>query len=169
VLNLGWVLVDANGAELASYNRLWPLPPGDHIHKSELRVHGISEERLQDDGVDAKPELAEFFALVSKALAAKVRVAAHDASFCVARLHYTAAKHKLPLPLRSADMLCTMHEATRHCELRARGSKRLTAPRKEELYRCLFDRAPPGPLHAALPDCRMTVACLMEGVKRKWW
>lgn len=167
VLNLGWVLVDANGSELVSYNRLWRLPPGDHIHKSELRVHGISEERLQHDGVDAKPELAELFALVSEALAAEVRVAAHDASFCMARLHHTAAKHKLHLPLRSADMLCTMHEATRHCELRARGSKRLTAPRKEELYRCLFDRAPPGPLHTALADCRMTVACLVEGVKRK--
>jgi len=171
VLSIGWLLVDAHGAELAAYERLWRLPQHEPIRSAALRVHGISKDRLARDGVAAEPELVEFSALISAALAGNVRIAAHNASFNVARLNHTAAKHKLSPRLRSADMLCTMHYATRHCGLRKRGAKGHTPPGKEALYRFMFGRAPPvRPLHGVLSqDCRMTLACLMEGLKRKWW
>jgi len=169
VLNIGWVLVDANGVELAAYERLWRLPDREHIQSASLREHEISKDRLLRDGVETKPELTEFFRLVSAALAGKVRIVAYNASFNVARLNHTAAKHGLPPQLRSVDMLCTMHGATRHCELRKRGTKSFVAPGKEELYRILFARPPPECLHTALPDCRVMLACLMEGLERKWW
>mmetsp|Transcript_17099 Transcript_17099/g.46237 ORF Transcript_17099/g.46237 Transcript_17099/m.46237 type:complete len:263 (-) Transcript_17099:603-1391(-) len=95
VLNLGCVLVDANGSELASYERLWGLPPDEHIHSASLRVHGISKELLQRNGVETKPELTELSALVRAALTASVRVVAHDAPSNVASLNHTAAKHAL--------------------------------------------------------------------------
>ena len=52
--------------------------------------------------------------------------------------------------------------ATKHCRLRTRGNQRLKAPRNEELYRFLFERAPPGRLHRALADCRVTLASYMS-------
>jgi hypothetical protein len=214
VLNLGWVLATAEGVELAVYERLWRLPPGERIHSKAFKAHGISKARLLQEGVEPKPELAEFFALVAAALAAGVVVAAHNvhmlstscspprppfllcpsalttllcpspavpssplphhsrivqASFDVRHLNHTAHIQKLPPSLRSASMLCTMHNATKHCGLRKRGNKSLKAPRNEELYTFLFKSKPTGQLHSALPDCRVTLKSFIEGRKRKWW
>ena len=95
---------------------------------------------------------------------------AHNASFDVARLNHTAFRHKVGVePLRSASMLCSMHNSTKHCGLRKRGGKSLKTPKNEELYEFLFKRKPPGPLHRALPDCRVTLACFVKGMELKWW
>ena len=169
VLNLGWVLAREDGVELASYDRLWQLPERERIHSRAFKAHRISKAQLMADGVDARPELGEFLALVAAALAAGIRVVAHNASFDVRHLNHTANVHKLPSSLRSASMLCTMHSATKHCGLRKRGDKALKAPSNEELYTFLFKCKPPGQLHRALPDCRVTLASFVEGRKRKWW
>ena len=170
VLDLGWVLADSHGFELAVYYKLWHLPHGERIHSKAFGCHRISAAALQRDGLDPKPEISEFFALVSAALAQKVVVAAHNASFDVGRLNHTARRHQVKVaPLRSALLLCTMHNATKHCGLRNRGSRALKPQRNEELYQHLFKRAPPGPLHRALPDCRVTLACYVKGHDLKWW
>jgi DNA polymerase-3 subunit epsilon len=169
VLQLGWILASTDGAELASYEKLWQLPDGERIHSRAFKAHGITAARLRQDGVKPKPELAEFLALIAAALAAGVRVVAHNASFDVRHLNHTANVQKLPALLRTASMLCTMHGATRHCGLRTRGNKAMKAPRNEELYVFLFKRKPAGQLHSALPDCRVTLTSFIEGHKRKWW
>jgi DNA polymerase III epsilon subunit-like protein len=142
---------------------------GERIHSKAFKAHGISKVRLRDYGVEARPELAEFLALVDAALAMDVRVVAHNASFDVRHLNHTANVQKLPSSLCSASMLCTMYGATKHCGLRKRGNKALKPPRNEELYMFLFKCKPAGQLHSALPDCRVTLASFLEGRKRKWW
>ena len=97
-----------------------------------------------------------------------VRMVAHHAAFDARALNKTAICQGLTPSMRSASMLCTMHNATRHCKLRARGG-RLKAPRNEELFRFLFGRKPAEQLHRALPDCRVTLASYIEGGRRKWW
>ena len=170
VLDHGWVLADSDGNELASYSKLWRLPKGERIHSRAYAAHRIAAKTVLRDGVDPGPELLEFYALVAAALALGVIVAAHNASFDVARLNHTAHRHQLRVaPLRSADLLCTMHNATRRCNLRKKGTKALKQPRNEELYRHFFNRKPPGPLHRALPDCRVTLACFVQGRELKWW
>ena len=169
VLNIGWILADTSGCMLVEYECLWLLPAGERIDRRALKAHGISERRLGREGVLAKPELAEFLALVAAADAVGVRVVAHNASFDVGRLNHTAIRQGLTPSLRSALMLCTMHNATRHCGLRKRGGKQLKAPRNEELYSFLFGRKPSVQLHNALPDCRVTLESYIEGHKRKWW
>ena len=148
---------------------MWRLPNGERIHRKAFEAHGISAAQLQREGVDPKPELAEFLALISAALAVGVRIVAHNVSFDVRHLNHTAHVQKLPSLLRSASMLCTMHGATKHCGLRKRGNKSLKAPRNEELYTFLFKRKPTGQLHSALADCRVTLASYIEGRQRKWW
>jgi hypothetical protein len=96
-------------------------------------------------------------------------VALEQTAFDVRHLNHTAHMQRLPPSLRSASMLCTMHNATKHCGLRKRGNKALKAPRNEELYKFLFKKPPVGQLHSALPDCRVTLASFVEGRKRKWW
>ena len=45
----------------------------------------------------------------------------------------------------------------------------LKPPRNEELFAFLFQRKPTGRLHNALADCRVTLACYIEGRGRMWW
>lgn len=128
------------------------------------------ETDLSREGVDPQAELLEFYALVAAALARGVQVVAHNASFDMARLNHTCVRHHVsPFPLRSAHILCTMHNATKHCGLRKRGGKSLKPPKNEELFRHLFKRSPSGRLHRALPDCRVTLACFVKGRQLHWW
>lgn len=93
VLDIGWVLSDAKGVELASHEQLWKLPSGERIHSRAFAAHGIDANALRRGGVDPKPELQEFYALVAAALALGITVAAHNACFDVARLNQTARRH----------------------------------------------------------------------------
>ena len=116
-----------NSRLISSYGT--KLPRGERIHSRAITKHGISEAQLAQHGVEASPELLEFHALVHAALALSVCVLAHNVSFDVARLNHTAHKFKLKGGvLKFAQMLCTMHTATKHCELRARCGKRVKAP-----------------------------------------
>ena len=169
VLNIGWILANNDGDALVAYERLWCLPSGERIDRRAFAAHGISAAQLKKEGVAAKPEAAEFLALVAAAEAAGVIVVAYNVSFDVGRINDTAIRQGLTPSLRSATMLCTMHNATRHCGLRCRGGKRAKAPRNEELYVFLFGKRPTVQLHSALPDCRVTLASFVEGHKRKWW
>ena len=109
VLDLGWVLADSVGVELAHFQQLWKLPRGERIHSEAFAAHKISLDRLRREGVDPKLEVAEFFALVAAALAMGVIIVAHHASFDVRALNNTVYRHRLKLPpLSSAQMLCTM-------------------------------------------------------------
>ena len=101
VLDIGWVLSDAKGAELASYGQLWKLPSGERIHSRAFAEHGINAAALRRGGADPKPELQEFYALVAAALALGICVAAHNACFDVARLNQTARRHRVQACLRS--------------------------------------------------------------------
>ena len=38
VVNLGWILGDATGKELISYDKLWKLPPREKIHPKVSRT-----------------------------------------------------------------------------------------------------------------------------------
>ena len=78
---------------LAYYSKLWLLAPRESIRSRAFDAHGITAATLQREGVDPKPEILEFFALVSAALALGVVVAAHNASFDVGRLNHTAHRH----------------------------------------------------------------------------
>ena len=170
VLDIGWVLANANGKEFTSYTKLWSLPLHERIHPRAFNAHRISESRLCSEGVDPRLELGELFALIASAMAAGVLVVAHNAAFDVGRLNHTAVKHKLKLPpLLSAYMLCTMHKSAKHCGLRKKGNKALKAPSNEELFQHFFKRKPAGQLHRALPDCRVTLACFVQGRKQLWW
>ena len=63
-VQIGWVLADDAGTELASHQQLWKLPRGERIHSRAITKHGISEAQLAQHGVEASPELLEFHALV---------------------------------------------------------------------------------------------------------
>ena len=148
---------------------MWRRWMWTQLARTAFEAHGISAAQLRTHGVPAKPELAEFLALVAAADACGVRVVAHNASFDVRVLNITAIRQGLKPSLRSASMLCTMHSATSHCGLRKRGGKQAKAPSNAELFLFLFGNRPVVQLHRALPDCHVTLASYVAGRKRKWW
>lgn len=170
IYNLGWIIAGEDGVELASYHQILQLPKGERIHSKAFKAHGISMAEVVRDGHDTKPELGEFIALIVAAIANKVRIVVHNASFQVARVNHTAHQHAIDGgPLCSADMLCAMHNATKHCARRVRRTKRPKAPQIEELYSFLHGHKPTLPMRNALADCQITLASYLEGHCRRWW
>lgn len=52
-VQIGWVLADDAGTELASWHQqLWKLPRGERIHSRAITKHGISEAQLAQHGVE---------------------------------------------------------------------------------------------------------------------
>ena len=51
-VQIGWVLADDAGTELASHQQLWKLPRGERIHSRAITKHGISEAQLAQHGVE---------------------------------------------------------------------------------------------------------------------
>ena len=98
VLDMGWIIADSTGAELASHSKLWRLPPSERIHSKAYQAHRISADTLRRNGSDPSTDLAELFALISAAIALGVCVVAHNASFDVRALNTTAVRHKVKLP-----------------------------------------------------------------------
>lgn len=167
VLQLGWVLADAVGAQLAAYDKLWNLPPRESIDQRSQAKHNITACRLAAEGVSAAEELLEFQALVLASKEKNVQIIAHNTSFSVSRLNHTAHCHRCAhFHLSSAWMLCTMHTATKHCRLRCRGGKGFKAPSNEELYEFLFKHIP---MRQHIADCQVTLSSFLEGRKLKWW
>lgn len=166
VIQMAAVLLDAEGGEMAVYNRLWrtELP----IEPRAEQVHGISVDRLRRDGVPAAGELALLMRVFAAARAAGARLVAHNARFDVARLRQTAARHEMPDPVADAPVLCTMTLAKPRCGLLDRAG-RTKAPTCAELHRLLLGAEFEGPLHDALGDSRMAARCYTAGRERGWW
>eukprot|EP00966_Prymnesium_polylepis_P049219 1139035-Prymnesium_polylepis.1 len=168
VLELGAVLANDAGTELASYDRLWQLPRGERVSSFAYRAHGISTRQVQREGVPALPELKALQALLAACERESIKIVFHNKVFDVARLKHSAKVHGLSGDLSLDSAFCTMQAARPKCDLRdARGATK--APRNEELYRFLFGQAPQARLHRAVADARVTLASFIEGRKREWW
>lgn len=166
VIQMAVVALDAEGAEVAVYNRLWrtetPIDP------RAQQVHGISADRLRRDGVPPGGELALLARVFAAGRAAGAHLVAHNARFDAARLRQTAEHHGLPDPLGDAPLLCTMTLAKPRCGLLDRAG-RAKAPTCAELHRLLLGAEYEGPLHDALGDSRMAARCYTAGRRKGWW
>jgi DNA polymerase III alpha subunit (gram-positive type) len=155
---LGWVINDRSGKELKCYEKLWKLPSNSRvaIHRKASDKHLIFKDTLRREGVHAQAELKRFAAIVGAAKRAGVRLVAHNKSFDVRLLNQTASAHGVEPFMATADVFCTYQHPK---------SKKKNA----DLYKQLFNQDPPGQLHRALADARITAAIHAEGSKLKWW
>ena len=101
------------------YEKLWKLPRGERIHAEAFKQHRISAERLQREGVDAKPEVGEFLALVSAALRlikggqeVKEAALAAGAPGTIQRPATPSSEHHLARPICSTGVRVIAHHAS---------------------------------------------------------
>lgn len=162
-------MYDASGKALAYYDRLWKLPRGATVSAGSLRIHGITRQRIEREGLDAVHELRKVQRIFSKIIARGKRIVAHNAAFDVRILRQTARAHGFDgWDLHEKQTFCTMRASAPICNLKSR-TGRPRKPRNAELYRLLVGKPPVGALHDARVDCDITARSFAEGKKRGWW
>ena len=169
VIQLAFMVFDAQDREVFRFNELLKLPPGKKINYYSIQVHKITDEVLDLRGVTPRSELATFFEWVDKVQAQRGLLIAHNAAFDVACVTNTAAENALPREICSSECFCTMRAATARCGLVDKRG-RPKPPKNSVLYEILHG-APPdfACLHDALDDVRVTAASYQTGRQKGWW
>ena len=168
VVQMAYVVLDAEGREIDSYCKLWRPAPGVQVHPRAYEVHKISDADLQANGCDTKAELSLFF---EKALAVQETggcLVAHNARFDKDRTTQTAERFGLQWPSNLHNPYCTMQSTVNLVGLtKCNGHPK--PPKNSELYFFLFATEPKGQLHDALVDARITAQSFAELRRRDWW
>lgn len=154
LVQLAWLLCDAAGNELAQACRII-RPDGYAIPRDAARVHGITTERAQAEGIPLAEALDEILPRIEQAAA----VIAHNVSFDEKILGAECLRLGRPHPLAGKKTRCTMKEATEFCALP--GHYGYKYPNLTELHRKLFKKAFVD-AHDALADVRACKAAFYE-------
>lgn len=133
LVQLAWQLHDKDGKLISSKN-LIVQPVGFSIPFNSVKIHGITTERAQEDGIPLAEVLAQF---EQDRLRAKYAVG-HNVEFDVNIV--SAEHHRLgqPFPLLDMDQLDTKELATDYCAIPGGRGGRFKWPRLDELHTKLF-------------------------------
>jgi DNA polymerase III epsilon subunit-like protein len=160
----------SDGRALGFYDRLWHLPNGVRISRGSYGVHKISHRRVEREGYPGRGELARVHRIFQSMKRRGKRVIAHNAQFDCRILKQSARQHGFDdWCLNRTDVFCTMTQAVGWCGLVSKKTGRAKRPSNAELYQHLTGQKPPGSLHDALVDIKVTAKSYVEGVKRGWW
>lgn len=154
MVQLAWLLCDEAGNELAAACRII-RPEGYTIPPEAARVHGITTERAQAEGIALAEALDEVLPRIEQAEV----VIAHNISFDEKILGAECLRQGRPHPLLRKKTRCTMREATDFCALP--GYYGFKYPNLTELHRKLFNKAF-ADAHDALADVRACKAAFYE-------
>jgi DNA polymerase III subunit epsilon len=154
IVQLAWVLVDEQAAELAAAEYI-VKPDGFVIPKDAAKVHGITTELALRNGVDIQPVLA---AIVANMQQAAVLIA-HNVSFDEKVLGAELLRCGHPNLVESMPRKCTMQLATNFCRLP--GPYGYKWPSLQELHLKLFNESFKD-AHQALADVRACARCYFE-------
>lgn len=154
LVQIAWAAHDAAGRETQRKSFL-VRPEGFAIAADATRVHGISTERAQREGLALPVVLASF----AEALAAARVVVAHNLDFDEAVVGAECVRAALPDPFGGKQRVCTMKASTELCALP--GAKGFKWPRLPELHARLFG-TPARELHEAAHDAAVCARCFFE-------
>ncbi len=172
VISLAYIWFESGTAyELQTYHNFFRKLPGVVTSDGALATHHITDEYLDEHGLDARAELEKFFGVMDKVLESGGFFVAHNAAFDLKAINRTARAHGLDRQLSEAETICTMKMSKEHVGLKS-ASGSIKFPKNLELFIHLFGQeAAPAEhlLHDALQDARITKASFVEGASRGWW
>ena len=159
LVQLAWNLYDAEGNKWESYSYIIK-PDGFVIPPESTKIHRISQEKAEAEGVNLKFVLKKFSEDVSQA----TYLVGHNISFDESIIGSEFLRAKLPNPILLAAKICTMKESASVCKIdNGRGSYKW--PNLTELYQFLFQKDF-ADAHDALIDVEACAECLFE-LKRR--
>ncbi|OGF24839.1 DNA polymerase III subunit epsilon [Candidatus Falkowbacteria bacterium RIFOXYB2_FULL_34_18] len=159
MVQLAWIVFDNDGKEIMGKNRI--IKPEGYIIPADVsRIHGITTEIAEKEGILLKKALQEFI----KGLQRSEIVVAHNINFDEKILGAELFRKQINTDFFERPQICTMRESTQFCRIRS-GRGGYKWPKLTELHQILFgedfDDA-----HDAFADVKATARCFFELRKR---
>ena len=154
IVQLAWKVYDINGVEIGSNNRI--IKPDNFIIPEEsIRVHRITNERANSEGIPLQQALNEFIKDIEKS---KFLVA-HNISFDNKVTACEFYRLNMKNYMRDITHICTMNSTVNFC--RIQGKNGLKPPTLTELHKILFNKTFED-AHDALIDVEALAKCFFE-------
>ncbi len=154
LVQLAWILTDANGNEIDKKNRI-VKPENFIIPESASRVHGITTDYALKKGIMLKKALSEF----KKAIEGAKTIIAHNVSFDEKIVGAEFLRKNVKTGFFDLPKVCTMQGSTDFCKIeKGFGYK---WPKLMELHQILFAEDFAG-AHDAMADVRACARCFFE-------
>jgi DNA polymerase-3 subunit epsilon len=154
IVQLAWLLTDTKGNEIASAEFI-VKPEGFVIPRDAAKIHGITTEKAQREGVALQAVLAEALANIHRASV----LIAHNMQFDEKILGAELLRCGQPNLVESKVRKCTMKASTNYCQIP--GQYGYKWPTLQELHGKLFNE-PFADAHQALGDVRACSRCYFE-------
>ena len=158
LVQLAWVLVDPSGREVSAVEHII-APLGFSIPREAARIHGITTDIAQAEGIPSARALAEF----GEAVLIAETIIAHNVGYDRPVLEAEHIRHNLRCEIGSRQLVCTKETSTDYCAIP--GNYGYKWPTLNELHEKLFDE-PMQQAHNALVDVRACMKCYFELEKR---
>ena len=154
LVQLAWILADDE--QILQEEGYLIAPEGFTIPRSATEIHGITNERAQEEG---RP-LQEILSLFSQALEQAEVIVGHNVSFDRSMVTAEFARLKQNAPILGLPSHCTMKTTVEICKIPSKG-RGYKWPKLMELYEHLFNESFED-AHDALADVRACSRCYFE-------
>ena len=154
IVQIAWKVYDISGKELSSHNRIIK-PDGFTIPQESIRVHRITNERANKEGISLQVALDEFVASIQSS---KFLIA-HNISFDDKVTACEFLRLGMKNYMREITHVCTMNSTVNFCRIQGKmGLKPATLTElHEKLFETKFEDA-----HDALVDVEALAKCFFE-------
>ena len=161
MVQISWQIHDIKG-DLIEVKNFIIKPENYTIPYAVVKVHGITTERAQKQGVDLAFVLQEF----NKALSQSKFVVGHNISFDNNIIGAEFIRKNISTPLFDKDILDTKDDGTDFCQLPGGRGGGFKYPKLVELHEKLFG-AKFAEAHNAAADVEATARCFLEMIRRE--
>jgi DNA polymerase III epsilon subunit-like protein len=158
LVQLAWILYDYKGQELKKVNQIIQ-PEGFRIPTEAAKIHGITTERANTEGILLHTALEEFATVLKEAQF----LIAHNISFDQMIIGAEFLRKNIPNKLNTIQKICTMKTTANVCKIPGRTG--LKWPNLTELHKTLFNKGFSN-AHDALADVKACADCFFELQKR---
>ncbi len=154
MVQIAWILSDENGEEIEQANHIIK-PDGFVIPRAVTKIHGISHEKAEKEGILLSRALRNF----AEAMSRSEVLVAHNISFDEKIVGAEFLRERIASNLETIPKICTMKISADYCKIKGKyGNKWPTLP---ELHYKLFD-AGLEQAHNAAVDVRACVKSFFE-------
>ncbi len=158
IVQLAWLEYDLKGNELSRDNYI-VKPEGFTIPEEATKIHGITTEQAEKEGVIINEILKKFSSALDKA---KMLIA-HNIDFDQNVIGAEFLRADISHSLFDIKKFCTMKESTNFCQIP--GNYGPKWPSQSELHNKLFN-SPSEDAHNALVDATICAKCFFELIKK---
>lgn len=159
MVQLAWLLHDEKGNLLEAGNDIIK-PEGYSIPYNAAKVHGITDEKAEQEGIELPLVLEKFNAALSKT---KILIG-HNISFDIKIIGAEYYRKSIDTPLQKIQLVDTMITSTDFLRLPGGKGGGFKHPKLIELHEKLFDESF-DETHNAMADVEATARCFLELVR----